>query len=187
MINQQEFKLIKIENPCRPHFYHIQKIHKNIEQLPGRPMISGINSLTCNMSQYLDLYLQEYVWDLPSFVKDSNTVIRSFGQLHRHRKDQSTNSRYTIIALYSNIDHQLGKNAVDTFLKAYAEDPEVQQHFFLDSLRFILENNLFTTNPYTGNGGVKWWGPEWPHHTITCLWVFLKKNAYIPHINIRRA
>lgn len=93
------------------------------------------------MSHYLDLYLQEYIRDLPSFVKDSDAVIRS---LNTFTCTEKTNLlTLDVTALYSNIDHQLGVNAIDTLLKADPEVPEAQQQFFLESLRFILENHFF--------------------------------------------
>lgn len=49
---------------------------------PGRPIISGINSLTCNLSHFSDLYLQDYVKALPSHLKDSDDLIRHLQKLH---------------------------------------------------------------------------------------------------------
>ncbi|CAH2301946.1 Hypothetical predicted protein, partial [Pelobates cultripes] len=42
-------------------FYYLPKIHKRLENPPGRPIISGIGSLTSNISQYVDFFLQQRV------------------------------------------------------------------------------------------------------------------------------
>lgn len=45
-ITRKEFEFMKIDYPTRPVIYTLPKIHKNLEKPPGRPIISGIGSLT---------------------------------------------------------------------------------------------------------------------------------------------
>lgn len=184
VITQKEFKFIKVENPCRSHFYHIPKIHTCIEQPPGRPIISGINSLMCNMSHYLDLYLQEYVRNLPSFVKDSDAVIKSLDTFVCAKNIGLLTLDVT--ALYSNIYHHLGITAIDTFLKKNRpRNPWRTTGFFSCIYKIYFEKKfLFTTNPCTDSGEVPRKGPKWPHLMQICSWVCLKRIIYTPCINI---
>lgn len=73
-ITKEEAKFLLIDHPNRPHFYYLPKIHKHLENLPGRPTIAGVNSLTSNLSHYIDIYLQDYVKNLQSYQRDSDDL-----------------------------------------------------------------------------------------------------------------
>lgn len=44
--------------PSVPVMYYLQKIHKNLSKPPGRPIISGIDSVTARIGRYVDEFLQ---------------------------------------------------------------------------------------------------------------------------------
>lgn len=99
IITKKEYHFILVPN--RPFFNNLPKIHKDVKKPPGRPIISGINSSTCNLSHFLDLHLQDYVRSLPSYLKNTDSLIRLL-------KNQEWNSNMLLItmdvtALYSNI------------------------------------------------------------------------------------
>lgn len=48
-----------------------------------RPIISGVNSITCNLSHYVDLYLQDHVKVLDSYLRDSDNLNSTFSPLVR--------------------------------------------------------------------------------------------------------
>lgn len=43
--------------PWIPVIYYLPKVHKSITQPPGRPIISGIDSITSRIRNYIDFYL----------------------------------------------------------------------------------------------------------------------------------
>lgn len=51
--------------PLTPFMYHIPKTHKYTTNPPGRPMISGIDSLISSMRSYNDHFLQKLVLQPP--------------------------------------------------------------------------------------------------------------------------
>lgn len=59
------------------YIYQISKVHKNREWPPGRPIISGINSLYARVGEYLDLFLQPLAANGKYFLKDSKDTIAS--------------------------------------------------------------------------------------------------------------
>lgn len=71
-LTKEEVRFINVTVPNRPHFYHPLKIHKPKQ----RPFILGINSVTSNLSHYLDLYLQDYVKSMDSYLRDSGDLIK---------------------------------------------------------------------------------------------------------------
>lgn len=73
--SKKKYKFIYMENPSSPFFYHLPKVHKDLKYPPGWTVISGINSCTSQLSHYVDCNLQNYVRNLPSFCKDSDSLI----------------------------------------------------------------------------------------------------------------
>ncbi|CAN2391269.1 hypothetical protein PRIEUP_LOCUS1308, partial [Pristimantis euphronides] len=142
VISKKERDFLKSKFPTMAFFYFLPKIHKNLENPPGRPIISGIGSLTANISSYLDTFLQRFVIALPSYLRDT-------GHLLNILKDQEWKENYLwasldVKSLYSNIDHGLGIEAVKNFLRGDPLMPIRQQDFLLDLLRFVLTHNYFS-------------------------------------------
>lgn len=51
--------------------YYLPKVHKDPANPPGRPIISGIDSVTSRIGRYINVFLQPLVVQTPSFLKDS--------------------------------------------------------------------------------------------------------------------
>ena len=62
-------------------FYLLPKIHKNVLPLPGRPIISAIGSPTEKISEFIDHFLQPFLADMPSFVKDTGHFLYILSKL----------------------------------------------------------------------------------------------------------
>ena len=64
----------KIHSPSSetstPTFYMLPEIDK--PNGPGRPFISGCQSPTRVLSQYLDFYLKPFVKEIPTYIEDTN-------------------------------------------------------------------------------------------------------------------
>ena len=63
-----------VENPRTSRFYVLPKIHKPGN--PGRPIISACNCPTELIATYLDRITTPLVQSLPSYVKDTNHMLR---------------------------------------------------------------------------------------------------------------
>lgn len=55
-----ELKFLYNENPCVASFYMLLKIHKCVVNSPGRPVISGNDSLTKPVSKYIDHFIKPF-------------------------------------------------------------------------------------------------------------------------------
>lgn len=75
IITNKEKDFLTNKNPKMLIYYHLPKIHKEPINPPGRPIISGIGSLTSSLSRYIDVFLQKYVTSLDSYLKDSATLL----------------------------------------------------------------------------------------------------------------
>ncbi|CAH2223184.1 Hypothetical predicted protein, partial [Pelobates cultripes] len=75
-ISQKNYDFLYQKTPIIPIFYFLPKTHKRLPNPPGRPIISGINSLTANLSAYVDSRLQKYAQGAPSYVKDTKSFLQ---------------------------------------------------------------------------------------------------------------
>ncbi|XP_053549033.1 complement C1s subcomponent-like [Bombina bombina] len=106
IINQREFDFLFVKFPKTATFYSLPKLHKNKLPPPGRPIISGMGSLTEKISQYVDFCLRPYLLNLPSYIKDTLDVLKKLNDI-----TVSTNTLLVAIdveSLYSSIPHDKG-------------------------------------------------------------------------------
>ena len=67
-ITKREYDFLYSPFPKMAVFYTQPKIHKNLTKPPGRPIVSGIESLTANISTFVDFFLRPIVEKIPSYV-----------------------------------------------------------------------------------------------------------------------
>jgi len=60
-------------HPRPAQLYFLKKIHKT--PMGIRPIVSSINSVTENVAQFLDHYLQPIMKNLPTYLKDTNQLL----------------------------------------------------------------------------------------------------------------
>uniref|UniRef100_A0A8C5N036 Uncharacterized protein n=1 Tax=Leptobrachium leishanense TaxID=445787 RepID=A0A8C5N036_9ANUR len=76
ILNNHEYKYLKVEHPRTPVFYFLPKIHKDPINPPGRPIISGVGSVSSRVSEYLDHQLQPYVVNTAAHLKDTTEILQ---------------------------------------------------------------------------------------------------------------
>ena len=84
-----------------PQFYLLPKIHK--ENIPGRPVVSSINSHTKKMSEFVDYHLQPIVKSLTSYVQDTTDFINKIETLTKHLPQKAILVAMDVKSLYTNI------------------------------------------------------------------------------------
>ncbi|XP_063819095.1 oocyte zinc finger protein XlCOF7.1-like [Pseudophryne corroboree] len=140
-ICREELDYLNTKQPIIPVFYQLPKVHKDRNHPPGRPIIGGVDSLTANVSHFVDIKLQPYVKESRSYLKDSASVIRL---LEDHVWSEG-DCWITVDAqaLYSSIPHDKGMKAVNDVLKRDPNKSPEEIAFILESIKFILEHNFF--------------------------------------------
>lgn len=76
LINKKEKAFLVPMAPRIPVIYFLPKIHKSLVNPPGRPIISGLESVTSRIGKYIDAFLQPLVSQTPSFLRDSSQVLQ---------------------------------------------------------------------------------------------------------------
>ncbi|CAM4539231.1 unnamed protein product [Lepidochelys kempii] len=130
---------IRTDTPLEPRpgiFYLLPKIHKPGN--PGRPIISGIGTLTAGLSGYVDSLLRPYATSTPSNLRDTTDFLRklqSIGDL----PENTVLATMDVEALYTNIPHKDGLQAVRNSIP-----DNVTANLVAELCDFVLNHNYFT-------------------------------------------
>lgn len=122
--------------------YYLPKVHKNPSAPPGRPIVSGLGSLTARLGEYVDTFLQPLVVKLPSYLKDSTTVL-NLVQMVEIKQKETFLVTADITSLYAIIPHNLGIEAVLHYLELDQSLSAEQVQFIIQILNFALQHNYF--------------------------------------------
>uniref|UniRef100_A0A8C5M9D4 Reverse transcriptase domain-containing protein n=1 Tax=Leptobrachium leishanense TaxID=445787 RepID=A0A8C5M9D4_9ANUR len=141
VINDDEYRYLKINYPRIPVLYHLPKVHKDINHPPGRPIVSGINSISCRISEHIDHLLQPLVQKTSAYLKDTITTL----QIIRDIKWEPGYLLATcdVNSLYTIIPHDIGCKAVEFFLTDSGNFRVEQIQYILEGIKLILHNNFF--------------------------------------------
>ena len=77
-ITKHEYNYLteSLENPRTPLFYGLPKIHKIFDLFPPlRPIVSGFDSCTCNLSKFVDSFLKFQAQKCKSYIRDTKDFL----------------------------------------------------------------------------------------------------------------
>ena len=135
-INPSDLKVSKLY--CLPKMH---KILKPGQPIPGRPIVSSINSVTYFASKYLHNYFVDLANKLPSICKSSINVLHKLNNLTL--ADDCLLLCADVKSLYPSIPIEYGIKAIKEMLIRY-KMPEI--NFHLEILHWVLTNNIFEFN-----------------------------------------
>ena len=138
---------------CKPptnhrtsRLYFLKKIHKT--PMGNRPIVSSCESITEKISQFVDRWLQPYVQNLPSYIKDTTEFINLIEQTTFPTKCKLAS--IDVSSLYTNIPHDEGIKSTLFFLKTdpnkykYPEQPTPE--VIGELINLVLKHNVFEFN-----------------------------------------
>lgn len=82
IIDKETWNCLRITYPVTPTFYSLPKVHKDLKNPPGRPIISGRGAITEPLSQFIDKYLRPLVATLPSYTRDTIHLLQIIDEMH---------------------------------------------------------------------------------------------------------
>ena len=149
-----EFKCLTNTNSKTSQFYGLPKIHKSkiLEaetkqqncdlitckepvDLKLRPIISGPQCPTRNLSNLIDKILKPLLIHVKSYIKDS---IHFLNKRERKVKRNALLITFDVSSLYTSIPHELGIEAITYFLENHPES--IDQRFPTDFANFFSVN-----------------------------------------------
>ena len=116
--------------------YFLKKIHKN--PMGIRPIVSTVNSATANLAEFLDIYLQPIMKQLPAYLKDTTQFVNEISEIPVEQNTWLVT--VDVKSLYTNIPNEEGIQACyEAWRTRETMDP---QHPPADVLRHLLETVL---------------------------------------------
>ena len=142
LIDKKTKDLLIPEQHRPARFYTLPKIHKNIQQPPGRPIMSANNHPTERISELVDLFLKPHLSSTNSYIKDTNHFINITKELELEETDHIVT--LDVSALYTNIPITEGLEALKTFLTKHYDNKT--SRMVTNLAKLVLENNFFEFN-----------------------------------------
>ena len=164
-MTEKEFDYLLNFEVKTSNFYGLPKVHKSkqinekcksansgyveitdkISDLKLRPIVAGPSCHTHRLSNLIDVLLRPYTEHVTSYLRDTTDFLNNLPDTIP--KDTILTS-FDIEALYSNIPHKLGLEAIKYWIEKYPYtlNSRFSKEFILDGIKFILENNIFCFN-----------------------------------------
>ena len=146
-ITEKEFKYFTIEFKKATNLgklYLLPKIHKRLENVPGRPVISNCGTPTEKVSEFLDSQLKPVMQSSRSYIKDSGDFIKKIKNIGTIPKD-SILVTADVVGLYPSIPHEAGLKALEKALNSRT-NKKVSTEDLVKMAKFVLKNNYFEFN-----------------------------------------
>jgi len=121
--------------------YLLPKIHKRLDCVPGRPVISNCGAPTEKVSEFLDYHLKPIMQTGQSYIKDSNDFQQKVRQLSNIPKGALLVTA-DVVALYPSIPHHEGLSSLREALDKRV-DKKIPTDTLMEMSEFVLKNNFF--------------------------------------------
>lgn len=109
-INEETSQFLLMKKPTIPVMYTLPKIHKSLINPPGRPIVSGSDSLLQPLGVYLDSLLQPLASSTPSYLRDTTDFLSKLESLEF--KPEFLLACFDVQSLYTSIPNNDGMSAV---------------------------------------------------------------------------
>jgi hypothetical protein len=131
-----------------PLFYGLPKIHK--PDTPLRPIVSGCDGPTDNLSEYVVKYLQPMAETLPAYFRDTTHLLKLLSEINSP-DEQITLITADVTSLYTNIPHEDGIQTIKDFITEQIHTvnfppelpPIIRTRHFCHLIKLILQNSSF--------------------------------------------
>ena len=143
-IDDKTLEYLMVNDPKLGRFYLLPKIHKRLNSVPGRPVISNSGFYTENISEFLDYYLQPLAKGVRSYIKDTNHFLQKLASLDRLPEDTIL-CTIDVVGLYPSIPHDEGLKALRDVLNS-RNDQSVSTESLVELADVVLKNNFFEFN-----------------------------------------
>lgn len=139
-IDEELAIFLLVGHPKTPLLYLLPKIHKSVVNPPGRPIVSGRDSVLNNISIFLDKILRRYAIETKSYICDKSDFLLKISELIV--PDSAILASFDIVSLYTSINHHRGLEA----LRLALDKPDISpmgKDFILQLLNINLTCNYF--------------------------------------------
>lgn len=132
---------VRTRYPRIPTLYALPKVHKDLKNPPGRPIISGNSSISEGISQVTDQHLRPHVLQLAYYIKDTIHLLQILDNMEI--PDSAILVTIEVESLYNSIPHDRGIAVITCVLKQKSTTEWKFNNLILCMLEFILRHNVF--------------------------------------------
>ena len=128
-------------------FYTLPKIHKSLNNTPGRPIISGTNGPTEKLSKLVDSWLQNSVKQVDSYIQDSTDMLRMIENWNQQHGPFPAHTRLVtidVVGLYTNIPHDDMMSSLRQRLDSTPALDRPPTGAVMEVAQHVLLNNVFS-------------------------------------------
>ena len=143
-VSEEIMDYFLVKNPKVGRFYLLPKIHKRLNAVPGRPVISNCGYYTENISSFVEHHLQPLSRKVKSYIKDTNDFLKKLRELPR-LPDEFLLCTVDVVGLYPNIPHEDGLAAIREALNQ-RDDQSISTDSLMELASCVLKNNIFEHN-----------------------------------------
>ena len=147
LITEKELKYFSYQYKKSTNFgkmYLLPKIHKRLDNVPGRPVISNCGTPTEKTSEFLDHHLQPIMKSGVSYIKDTNDFLFKLKNLGKIPKNAFLVTA-DVVGLYPSIPHDEGLEVLRKQLNAF-DNKSIPTEDLVKMAEFVLKNNYFEFN-----------------------------------------
>ena len=110
-----------------------------------RPIVAGPSCPTHRLSNLIDMLLKPLLKHVRSYIRDS---VDFLNHLPKNVDQGSYFVTFDVKSLYTNINHDIGLEAISYWLDNFPDDlhPRFHKNFILEGIKLILTNNIFEFN-----------------------------------------
>ena len=119
----------------------LPKIHKQLNNVPGRPVIPNCAYYTENISAFLDFHLRPLAQAVKSYIKDTNDFLNKLRSSPK-LPDNITLCTVDVVGLYPDIPHEEGLSALRKGLNNRMEK-YISSDTLCNLAEVVLKNNIF--------------------------------------------
>ena len=128
------------KDPKFARFYLLPKIHKRLDNVPGRPVISNCGYYMENISSFLDYRLQSLAKQVESYIRHTNHFPKKLKELGSLPKN-TIPCTIAVVGLYPNIPHE-GLVSIRKHFNN-RENKEVTTETLVELADIVLKNIYF--------------------------------------------
>lgn len=141
ILNKKEARYLIPDSTKTPVIYYLPKIHKRLNKPPGRPIISGVDSLFSRLGEYIDQFLKPLVVKGKSYLRDRTQLINDLKTITG--TDHCLLATIDVNSLYTSITQKDGLKGVEKALYEGSDLKHEQIQFILEGLELAMGSNYF--------------------------------------------
>ena len=121
-------------------FYLFPKIHKRLENVPGKPIISNCGAPTEKVSEFLNFHLKSIMQNGGSYIKDSKDFKRKIKNIDIPNDALLVTA--DVVGLNPSIPHEAGLSVLREALDKRTRK-KIPTENLIKMAEFVLKNNIF--------------------------------------------